>query len=580
MQKRVLLGVNQDSAHYHVCSNSDFLATGLDLGDALAVLWERVSFLLVDDLRDAIVLHAAALCQNDGLLLIPGRSGSGKTRLSLWYRALGFDLGTDEIVSISAEPGKVDGITISGALLRPLILKSSADLTDLLRVAEVPLAQCDSSFGSILKLQNGNPWPERTFRHSLIIFPQFSAGMPLSLTALTPGEACVHLLANCLNVRNLTRGGLSLAASIARRASAILLRYGETAQLERTMDVLTRQLLATRPNAEDLKDLCEAFTARVVAQNSDGTVAQTVNVAPKRVIPPPSVERFPRRLTIGMATYDDYDGVYFTIQSMRFANPELKDAIEFIVIDNNPGGPCSKALSDIGKSIDAYRYIPRGEWSGTAIRNAVFEEAGSPFVLCIDSHVLISPGALLKLIEYFEADRECRDLLHGPMIYDDLRNIATHMDPQWRGGMYGTWGEDLRGSDPTATAFEIPMHGLGLFACRRTAWPGFHPKFRGFGGEEGYIHEKIRQQGGRILCLPFLRWLHRFDRPLGVPYLNRWEDRIRNYLIGFNELGMDTTEMEAHFAELLGAQASARIFAEMKAELNGRPAIFEDSIRE
>ena len=58
------------------------------------------------------------------------------------------------------------------------------------------------------------------------------------------------------------------------------------------------------------------------------------------------------------------------------------------------------------------------------------------------------------------------------------------------------WGDDPRGADPTAPGFDIPMHGLGLFACRRAAWPGFHPKFRGFGGEEGYIHEKFRQCGG------------------------------------------------------------------------------------
>jgi hypothetical protein len=107
----------------------------------------------------------------------------------------------------------------------------------------------------------------------------------------------------------------------------------------------------------------------------------------------------------------------------------------------------------------------------------------------------------------------------------------------------------------------------GLFACRRAAWPGFNRNFRGFGGEEGYIHEKFRQRGGRTLCLPFLRWLHRFGRPLGAPYSNRWEDRIRNYVIGFTELGLDTGEMEVHFAQLLGAETTAQIFAGIKLDL-------------
>ena len=49
------------------------------------------------------------------------------------------------------------------------------------------------------------------------------------------------------------------------------------------------------------------------------------------------------------------------------------------------------------------------------------------------------------------------------------------------------------------------------------AWPGFPAAFRGFGGEEAYIHEKFRRAGGRRLCLPWLRWMHRFGRPVAFP---------------------------------------------------------------
>jgi len=83
---------------------------------------------------------------------------------------------------------------------------------------------------------------------------------------------------------------------------------------------------------------------------------------------------------------------------------------------------------------------------------------------------------------------------------------------------------DTGGVDADNIPFEITMQGLGLFACRRTAWQA-SIRVRGFGGEEGYIHEKIRRRGGRVLCLPFLRWMHRFERPMGTPYSNRWEDR-------------------------------------------------------
>ena len=224
---------------------------------------------------------------------------------------------------------------------------------------------------------------------------------------------------------------------------ALSLEYGETRQLQGTLDVLTRLLLATPTTLDDRAALCAAFTAKAealpaAAANSGATVLASVD-RPKRAMPAPTVERFPRRLTIGMATYDDYDGAYFTIQSIRVNNPELEGALEFVVIDNNPGGPCSEALRHLGKSIEGYRYVPCDEWTGTAIRNAIFEESSSPIVLCIDSHVLIVPGALSKLISYFESNPESRDLVQGPLVYDDLRNKSTHMEPRWRAGMYGTW---------------------------------------------------------------------------------------------------------------------------------------------
>ena len=243
-----------------------------------------------------------------------------------------------------------------------------------------------SSFGLILKLKNSQQWLQRAFDRGLDSVSVFSAGAPLSLTALTPGETGFRLLDNCLNFRNLLRGGLPLARGLASGVPAISLQYGETRQLNRTLDVLTRQVLATRPAADDLADLRDAFTARATAAHgyrvANGSKAQSTHAEPGRVIPSASVQRFPRRLTIGMATYDDYNGVYFTIQSIRLSNYELDSDVEFIVIDNNPGGSCSDALSRIGKSINGYRYVPRTKWSGTAIRNAVFEEASSPLVLC------------------------------------------------------------------------------------------------------------------------------------------------------------------------------------------------------
>ena len=284
-----------------------------------------------------------------------------------------------------------------------------------------------------------------------------------------------------------------------------------------------------------------------------------------------------KTLTIGMATYDDYDGVYFTVQAIRLFHPEIAGDIEIVVVDNHPDGPCAADLKALENWVSAYRYVPCVQPQGTAVRDVVFREAAGEFVLCVDCHVMFAPGSLRKLLDYFEAHPETPDLLQGPLVYDDLRTFSTHMELTWSDGMYGVWGTDPRAADPDAPPFEIELQGLGVFACRKSAWPGLNPRLRGFGGEEGYIHEKFRRGGGRVLCLPFLRWIHRFARPLGVPYANTWEDRIRNYLIIADELGMDPTPAVQHFRLHLGQVNADRIVAAVRSEMRN-PFDFFDAI--
>ena len=274
-----------------------------------------------------------------------------------------------------------------------------------------------------------------------------------------------------------------------------------------------------------------------------------------------------KRLTIGMATYDDWDGVYFSVMAIRMFHPEITDRTEILVIDNHPGGKVSGQLADLASWVKNYRYVAAQRPGGTASRDLVFRYSNAEFVLCMDSHIFFAPGSLAALLDYLEANPGTPNLLQGPMLYDDLNNISTHWDPKWNDGMFGTWGTDPRGADPSAPPFEIPLQGLGMFACRRDAWPGFNPRFRGFGGEEGYIHEKFRQAGAATLCLPFLRWLHRFSRPNGVPYRLHRRDRIRNYLLGFEELGLDAAPVIQHFEEMDGVETTRATVCAIQLEI-------------
>lgn len=276
-----------------------------------------------------------------------------------------------------------------------------------------------------------------------------------------------------------------------------------------------------------------------------------------------------RRLTIGMATYDDYDGIYFSVQAIRLFHPEVTAHTEILVLDNHPTGPCAGALKKLETYVDGYRYVPYGSAQGTAVRDCLFHEAGSPFVMSMDSHVFFAPGSLARLLAFLERQTDSNDLWHGPLLGDELVHLSALFTPVWSHGMYGVWAADERAADPDGPPFEIPMQGAGVFVCRKQAWPGFNPRFSGFGGEEGYLHEKFRQKGGKVWCLPFLRWLHRFDRPMGVPYDASWKRRLRNYLIGWYELGLDPAPAVQHFEEFLGADQVRPMVESIEREMRG-----------
>lgn len=258
-----------------------------------------------------------------------------------------------------------------------------------------------------------------------------------------------------------------------------------------------------------------------------------------------------KKLTIGSAVYDDFDGVYFSYQSLRLNNQDIWDELDLIIIDNNPESAQGRNTKSFCKKTRGIRYIPYTKKKSTSVRNEIFKNAEGEFCMSIDCHVLFESGTIKKLIKHFEENPNTKDLFHGPMLYDVINghDPCTHMEPVWRDAMYGTWGNDQRGNDPNGSPFEIPMHGLGIFACKTDEWLGFNEKFEGFGGEEGYIHKKYKKAGRKTWCLPFLRWLHRFDRPSGVNYPLNIEQRIRNYIHGHKELGLPYDDIVEHFGQ-------------------------------
>lgn len=240
-----------------------------------------------------------------------------------------------------------------------------------------------------------------------------------------------------------------------------------------------------------------------------------------------------------MSTFDDFDGVFFSIQSLRMYHPICNtDNIEIIILDNNPKNPHGTECKNFSNSSSNIRYIEYYKPPSSFNKYRIVDYATGKYVLIIDCHVLIQSGGIEHLLNYFQSNPNCKNLVQGPLLYDDLQNISTHFNPGWSGDMYGTWATDKESYD-AGQPFEIPMQGMGLLAFEKSSWKGINQHFKGFGGEEGYIAEKFRQWGGKNICLPQLTWNHRFGRPSGVKYPLILEDRIWNYFIGWLEITKD-----------------------------------------
>ncbi|NBO99212.1 MAG: glycosyltransferase family 2 protein [Proteobacteria bacterium] len=276
-------------------------------------------------------------------------------------------------------------------------------------------------------------------------------------------------------------------------------------------------------------------------------------------------------LTIGMATYDDYDGVFFTTQSLRMHHSICNSPdVEFVILDNNPS-------SEYGQEVQRYvnnalgnkcKYIQKSDKCSSFNKYSIVDHASGKYVLILDCHILLVQNALNYLLEYYANNPDCKDLVQGPLIYDDLINYATEFDTKWSGDMYGVWHTNKIAHD-LGNPFEIKMQGMGLCSFERANWPQISPHFRGFGAEEGYIAEKFRRNGGRNICIPQLKWMHRFGRPCGVKYPLILEDRIWNYFIGWLEITKDPnhymiTDTYNHFKDKIPKYSIDNILAQAK----------------
>lgn len=266
-------------------------------------------------------------------------------------------------------------------------------------------------------------------------------------------------------------------------------------------------------------------------------------------------------LTISIPSFNEYENTYWTVQMLRLYHAEALQRCELLVIDNNPNSEDGRLLAKQMEAIGV-RYERFTEATGSHLpKQHAFTIGRGRFVMHMDCHVALPSGALSKLLDHLDANPDCTDLMSGPLLrqgfsadrlargeasIDGKRDlIGTHQILQWGGtetkmsNALGTWARepDWRiDGEP----FEVPQQGTGLFVCRRDAFPGFSPHFKGWGGNETYLMEKFRRRGDRVVILPWLLWMHFFGKKpsgAGGDSGNGLHLTMRNYLIGSLELG-------------------------------------------
>lgn len=245
------------------------------------------------------------------------------------------------------------------------------------------------------------------------------------------------------------------------------------------------------------------------------------------------------------------------------------------------------------------KYVRMPFDSGTSYtRREIFNHGEGQFCLVMDCHVSIPSTydrGIDRLVKFLKENPDSRDIYSGPLLRESQRPfVGDHFDPVWRAEMLGTWSmtwESPNGvrficrRDPisghvqfhdsvtrekieidlpphgwegheahisrhgmklainSTEPYEIPGTGLGLFCIRRDALPQFPEGLRGFGGEELHLHEAVRMNGGKAICLPWLQWTHRFGYVNGVPYSLLKEDKFNNNLLWEKMLGLDSRSM-------------------------------------
>lgn len=190
------------------------------------ILMNEVIFHCINISDQQHALHAGAVRRDSRCIILPGKSGKGKSTLTAWLVANGYQYLTDELVFLGND-GSVS------PLIRPINLKVNEKHKSW-------LLDEDHS-GEIITSDNGSMIPHRLLNPAFsvcqpqvtdIIFPEFKEGAEGSLAEVSPAKCALNLIQSHVNARNLDGHGIADISAIVRRCRSYRFTYGDFADLE------------------------------------------------------------------------------------------------------------------------------------------------------------------------------------------------------------------------------------------------------------------------------------------------------------------------------------------------------------
>lgn len=182
-------------------------------------------------------VHAAAVSCQGQAIIMPAHSGSGKSLLTAWLVANGFDYITDELILIDDEYG-------IGGIARPIQIKKKGmpAAKHLIRKGDGVLAGVHSNTVPIASF-GGRASPRLRHAAGLVLFPEFRPGSGYALTPLDAAEAGMKIFASHINARNLPGHGFGSLMELVRITPCYTLHYGGFAELPEDFASRVRSLL-------------------------------------------------------------------------------------------------------------------------------------------------------------------------------------------------------------------------------------------------------------------------------------------------------------------------------------------------